>query len=262
MKLITFILCFLHFGLMAQAEDSRAAAERIRVEDAKARAEYAEENLGRFLPVNSLYAPKEFSNLLEKCPKGQKACLEEFFAVGVKGDTPLGVYLIPENSYVSIKSKKKTLHVKLNAIEAGPNCSGAYDYGKYAWIGDETLLTSDGPVSSLELFENMVVTKDNREPSDRTVIRNVKTKEVIWLRKGAKLNPQDYFIKGKDIAKKSHKSCVRLGKKYSLVDWCNDKHNFFKKVQHTENADTFTSESIYRTNSGEYEFVVSFSPSC
>lgn len=198
---------------------------------------------------------RTFSSLLTKCPKSRSDCAEFSFSLNLPTDFT-DDNLIPENAFVEIKSDKKTISVRLKHTEVRASCSGRLPYGRFAFVGDNVLLSSNGPVTLKELFGEIEVSVEYQDPSYSTKIRDSKSKTTLWMRDGASLDAKSFFVKENKIARKVGGNCLILGERFVTADWCSVANGFATEAKQDGN------QTIHSSNDGQYEFVVQMIPAC
>lgn len=245
----------------SQSTQNASLAELAK-EDAAARAAYQKKHGARLHRLKTSEKASSFAEILQACPAGAQTCIEEEVSIAPKDDVPLGAELIPAQSYVTIGSGLKKMKVKLQPLEGEPSCNGTYLYGKMAWTGADTILTSKGPASAAKVFAGFRIYRDYKEAGYDSRIKTVSGNKKLLERPGAELNPEIYFIKEGLIAKKMQGKCIQIGTNYSKADWCNKEHSFGNERKSSKEPSDGTSERAYRTPDGKYELVIVYSPAC
>lgn len=208
------------------------------------------ETYTRFCEVGEKNAPTTFTVFVSECPKDNKACIVEPLYITEK-DIP------PKNNYLVIKNDKKEINLKLNTMDPGPSCAGVWFYEKLAWIGNETVLTSSGPINVKDAFKE-TWHSGNFDSSYSTYIKNKAGK--VLFKSLQNLEVTEFFVKENKIARKVDYKCIAIESMYKIVDWCKKEFSFSKTIkQEVKDSEQIF---IYRTKDDSYEFIKEYKPSC
>lgn len=214
--------------------------------------------------MDSSKSDKKFAKILKQCPKNIKNCYVRDLFISIKKEThvPLGSALIPPNSYVRVSTMPDgaMINLKVDYVAGEAQCSGVYEHGKAAWVGNDRILTSAGVVSATSVFKGYDVSADYDEPGYHSKITSKDGQQVLLDAYGVNLDAKAYFVKNGKLAKKINQSCLMLGQEFSKADWCEENYRFLKF--HSSTNSLYEKIKKYKTKDDMYQLIIKNSPAC